>query len=440
MKKISWIAWFVVTVLILGYFGYELFYKSEKPNFLPGDVTHGHFQIELACDACHTSPFGGGEVLQDACVSCHGEELEMSLDSHPRKKFTDPRNADLLQVLDARYCTSCHMEHQEAMISDMGVSLPSDYCYHCHQEIGDNRESHKDLPYDSCQSAGCHNYHDNRALYEDFLGKHTHEPDFKPAPELADAFYEKNLEKLAKLTGFDPEPLTLADADLPTDNTGLQDEWYHSSHARAGVNCQQCHGEGDSYVEKPQPQDCKSCHSFEVETFLKGKHGMRLAAGLSPMSPDQSKLPMHHDTHKELTCNTCHGAHEFDSESAAVEACLGCHNDNHSKAYKDSKHYQLYQEKADTAVTCATCHMPRVETETGGIEGFKVNHNQNDTLRPNEKMIRPVCLDCHGLQFSLNALADEALIETNFKGMPAVHIESIEWVEKRNQTKRDSVY
>nr|MBX2884030.1 hypothetical protein [Granulosicoccus sp.] len=37
----------------------------------------------------------------------------------------------------------------------------------------------------------------------------------------------------------------------------------------------------------------------------------------------------------------------------------------------------------------------------------------------NSKMIRPVCLECHGLDFSLNALADEALIQSNFQGQPA---------------------
>ena len=37
------------------------------------------------------------------------------------------------------------------------------------------------------------------------------------------------------------------------------------------------------------------------------------------------------------------------------------------------------------------------------------SHNQSDGLRPNEKMIRPVCLDCHGLGFAIDALADDDL-------------------------------
>ncbi|MEO1544245.1 MAG: NrfA- nitrite reduction protein, partial [Pseudomonadota bacterium] len=60
-----------------------------------------------------------------------------------------------------------------------------------------------------------------------------------------------------------------------------------------------------------------------------------------------------------------------------------------------------------------------------------VNHNQNFNLRPNEKMIRSVCMDCHGLGFSINALADPEAIKSNFSKRPSVHIESIDWVTKR---------
>jgi hypothetical protein len=62
-----------------------------------------------------------------------------------------------------------------------------------------------------------------------------------------------------------------------------------------------------------------------------------------------------------------------------------------------------------------------------------VTHNQNDNLRPNEKMVRGVCGHCHGLPFTLDALADPALVAGNFKGRPSVHIESIEWAQRRTK-------
>jgi hypothetical protein len=51
--------------------------------------------------------------------------------------------------------------------------------------------------------------------------------------------------------------------------------------------------------------------------------------------------------------------------------------------------------------------MPRVEwrDEDSGEKRILVQHNQNETLEPAEKMIRPVCLHCHGLGFSIDALA-----------------------------------
>jgi hypothetical protein len=33
---------------------------------LPGQTTHAHHQIELACAACHSDAFGQGKVLQNA--------------------------------------------------------------------------------------------------------------------------------------------------------------------------------------------------------------------------------------------------------------------------------------------------------------------------------------------------------------------------------------
>ena len=51
----------------------------------------------------------------------------------------------------------------------------------------------------------------------------------------------------------------------------------------------------------------------------------------------------------------------------------------------------------------------------------------NDTLRPNDKMIRAACMDCHGLGFAIDALADPALVANNFRGRPGRHVESIHY-------------
>ena len=84
--------------------------------------------------------------------------------------------------------------------------------------------------------------------------------------------------------------------------------------------------------------------------------------------------------------------------------------------------------RADAGVSCATGHMPVTE----GRETVAANHNQNDTLCPNDKMIRPVCLDCRGLQFYFDALADADLVDRNFRGVPAVRLDRVEWAVRRS--------
>jgi hypothetical protein len=90
-------------------------------------------------------------------------------------------------------------------------------------------------------------------------------------------------------------------------------------------------------------------------------------------------------------------------------------------------------------VNCATCHLPRVEHryQDYGFKTWFVQHNQNDTMRPNEKMIRPVCQSCHGLSFVLDALADAALVERTFTGAPSVHVHSIDMAVAREQAAQE---
>jgi hypothetical protein len=170
-----------------------------------------------------------------------------------------------------------------------------------------------------------------------------------------------------------------------------------------------------------------------------GPFGLFKASKLAPMSPKDARLPMKADAaDKTLGCNTCHTAHKYNLAGAQVTACAGCHDDAHTKAYFSSPHYDLFKKETagqiprGSGVSCATCHMPVVERrDEYGQKMIFVTHNQNDNLRPNEKMVRGVCADCHGHQFTLDALADRALITRNFKGMPGVHIESIEWAKRR---------
>lgn len=440
-KSWPWLAWGMTTIGMAALLTYK-WTSPDRRAFLPGKTSRGHYQIERACNACHTPGMG---VKEEACYHCHAEELKLANDSHPKSKFTDPRNADRLKLIKADNCVLCHREHLPEQTRAMGVTMPDDYCCFCHQQTLTDRPSHKDFKFDSCAAAGCHNFHDNTALYEGFLLKHADEPKTKDSALLP----RRDMLAYLIASGTWPRrsPLDVEQPDAPATvkaDAQIRHDWAATAHGKAGVNCTACHGVEDKathtkhWSDKLDHTACASCHQEEVAGFLAGKHGMRLAQKLSPMTPAMARLPMKPEAgQRELSCTSCHGAHEFDTRRTAVESCLACHDDAHSLAYKRSKHFQIWQNElngeapAGAGVSCATCHLPREVHTSGGERRVRVQHNQNLNLRPNEKMIRSVCLNCHGLGFSLDALADAALVRTNFIGPPARHVASIDLAVRR---------
>ncbi len=482
MSKKSWFwgIWLFLSLIAILTVVTWMTIGGNRQLLLVGQTTDAHHQIELACETCHAAPIFANantavKAMNKTCRNCHDDELEKADDSHPRKKFRSPRMAAYWEKLDARLCTSCHIEHRPEITRESAVTVAMNFCIACHSE-GDQdvrviRASHVEATFDTCASAGCHNYHDNRALYSDFLVKHakgawlTKNPVHKLSAEL----HGREISTEAKLTPND----VIAPQNSLTNRIPLN-EWAVSGHADSGINCIHCHAPGvvetagqieieKNWTEKPTTQVCTDCHKNEAKTFQYGRHGMRQHLKISnPRNIDQqlnklglenvipqslktwlsdpnvpwhmtvaeSRLPMHSQaTERKLDCGTCHSPHRVDVEYAAVDACLSCHNDLHSQAYQASSHNKLWQAETageappGTGVSCATCHMSKVKRR-GKIT---TSHNQNDTLRPNEKMIRPVCLDCHGLEFSLNSLADDDLVNRNFLGKPSHSVDSIKW-------------
>jgi len=457
-RRRLWIVWGVSSLGLLAYLGGRLD-SDDRSVFLPGETSIGHYQIELACESCHVDSFTEADAMQEACESCHLEALDEARDSHPESKFTDPRNADRVALLDARYCVTCHVEHKPEVTHAMGLTIPEDYCVLCHSDIDEERPSHAGMPFATCADVGCHNFHDNRALYEDFLLRHVDE-----AATLADARLDpRNFAEVARLLDDYPRdryPLAVIDraaADAPPQSltdSRLLDDWEGTAHALSGVNCSACHDDAETGVwrEHPGYDRCGDCHGGELAGFVQGRHGMRQDSGrlgreLPPLRVADARLPMRDEAlDRVVDCGSCHGPHAFDTASAAVEACLDCHADEHSLAYTSSPHAALRREEHDgilpagSAVSCATCHMPREARsyDYGAYVHELVQHNQSATMRPIERMLRPVCLECHGYQFSINSLADATLIQRSFRGTPADTVDSQRLaIERREQIQRE---
>lgn len=447
-QRILWGIWLLATVGLLVWMAtIMLSDAADKRIFMPGELTAGHYQLQLACAACHGDPLGGGEVLQQACIDCHGEDRKKPFDSHPASKFRDPRNADRLGQIDALHCITCHTEHRPEITHKNGVTQPRDLCFHCHQDIAEDRPSHSGMAFTTCTDSGCHNFHNNRSLYTKFLIKHLDEPALLQEPLLPQREFAQLLDQIVEypLQQYPQQALSLLDADdnfvfLDMQRDTPHADWAATAHAQSGVNCSACHqpkaqdGTQPAWTDHPDEQVCSTCHSLEVERFARGKHGMRLAAGLPALSVSDARLPMRSDAaHESLTCNSCHVAHRYDVRQAAAEACMACHEDKHTLAYEGSPHQQLWQQEvsgelpAGSGVSCAGCHMPRIEFDVNDwLTRVMVDHNQSANLSPNSKMIRSACLNCHGLGFSIDALADQRLIDNNFRGSPSLHIDTMD--------------
>ncbi|MGD2118328.1 MAG: cytochrome c3 family protein [Chromatiales bacterium] len=437
IAKLKWLIWLVLTALAASALYAAISGHMDQSMLMPGPLSNGHHQLKDNCQTCHLDAFGGGEVLQKSCINCHGNDRKKPDDSHPMTKFRDPRNAELLEKINALQCITCHSEHRLEITRKDGLTQPVDFCVHCHSKIGDDRPSHQGMEFNSCKTSGCHNYHNNRAIYTDFLVKHLDEPALLARPKLKAREFGDIIEELADYPHGDypVQELTPGDADYPQTlqpDDQIIKQWAATAHARSGVNCSACHNiavndaSEKSWMDQPGTAGCTLCHGTEVDRFKLGKHGMRLASDLPAMQVSEARLPMHETAaHQQLQCNSCHADHDFNAQQAAVDACLNCHADEHSLAYQDSPHAKAWQAeldgtaKPDTGVSCASCHMPRINFDVNEwVSRIMVDHNQSANLSPNSKMVRQVCMNCHGLDFSLKAMADNQQINSNFAHSP----------------------
>jgi hypothetical protein len=213
--------------------------------------------------------------------------------------------------------------------------------------------------------------------------------------------------------------------------------WQTSAHAFNEINCSSCHEskETKEFVAQPGVESCQTCHEQDVDTFLLGQHGIRMLEGETPLTPAMARLPMQPDAmNRQMTCNSCHDVHSVNTMQAAVDSCLSCHSDNHSLNYGNSRHADLFAvdrnlpRPSANAVSCATCHLPRHVTGSGDNAVTLVNHNNTYTLLPRDRMVKDVCMNCHGMEYSYNSIFDDDLVEANFDAPPTLALETFELV------------
>mgnify|MGYP001803376440 CR=1 FL=1 len=226
----------------------------------------------------------------------------------------------------------------------------------------------------------------------------------------------------------------VASAATEQELNDITTQWQTSVHALNDVNCASCHqsSETKEFVTAPNHESCQSCHEQSVDTFLLSKHGIRLLEEKSPLTPAMARLPMQHDAmQKQMNCNACHNVHSANTVEASVDACLTCHNDTHSLNYQNSKHAELFAASKELprpgtgAVSCATCHLPR-GTDEFDVTLVRVNHNNTYNLKPQDRMVGDVCMNCHGVEYSYNSIFDPELVEANFDRPPTLELQTFD--------------
>jgi len=181
-------------------------------------------------------------------------------------------------------------------------------------------------------------------------------------------------------------------------SAGLTAQWQDSAHARAGVNCMDCHRakksepdaiehEGQTIATIVSPKDCGRCHATELKeqqgsvhaeaySIIEDRvpalahnltgHAMQAAGcdqchgsavkvkGDGTLDPDtwpNSGIGRINPDGSKGSCSSCHGRHLFSKAQAREpEACVRCHSGPDSpdkEVFEASKHGMLYASQRD---------------------------------------------------------------------------------------------
>ncbi len=149
------------------------------------------------------------------------------------------------------------------------------------------------------------------------------------------------------------------------------DELHGSVHK--GLACVSCHNqEGANFEDVPhftqyQPVNCEPCHKMVSATWMEYFYKMLKGKGKADI-PD---------------CKECHGTHNAQKELSMKLVCDRCHP-KEAEAYRNSYHFQKYQEDNRKYPICTTCHDAHFKSKKDVMSEVEYKHEIVD-----------ICSKCH---------------------------------------------
>ena len=349
--------------------------QTVESLVMPGEVIHGHADVESECSSCHIAFRRSGQ--DKLCVDCHED---VALDINDEKGFHG-----ISEDVADDSCATCHTDHEgrsadilgldEAVFDHaltdfelLGKHLEAE-CADCHEPA----DKHRDAPGD------CVNCHLDDDVHDDFLGSECidcHNPS-----DWTDVEFD-----------HDTTDFSLVGKHLEAECTDCHED---QTHQNTPTSCFGCHAEDDSHDGRSGEQ-CETCHNPGSWTDTSFEHALNTDFALE-------------GKHTTLSCNDCHSDDPFDDDMNSE--CVGCHleDDGHgghrgtdcggchsseawSKPFFD--HYRATDfmlRGSHKEVACADCHVEAIFDNSPGTECASC-HLDDDA---HEGQLDQQCSNCH---------------------------------------------
>lgn len=308
---------------------------------MPGEVIHGHADIEKECASCHVKFERNKQT--ELCSECHedvGSDISSGQGFHGRD-----RNAK------RRECSYCHTDHEGR---DANI-VPLDESSFRHK----NTDFPLQGKHEGLECNSCHEPEDKHRAAPSTCAA-CHEPDSPHGDSVGTACGDCHSPVGWGTVTFDHDALTdfaLTGSHATTDCLGCHAE---HSFVETPTTCFSCHAEDDAHDGRSGEQ-CGNCHQPTDWHDTSFNHARDTSFALA-------------GKHELLVCGDCHSDDPFSDKMDT--ACVACHSE-------DDNHDGHFGER------CDTCHVPE------GFDDVRFDHNVDTSHVLHGAHTSIECTDCH---------------------------------------------